>query len=319
VELVLGPKLSIKTLNEEINKLKKDIEVLKTEADKEKDTQIEFKEIINRLSKTFWSILLFNYILIIMGIVAFILATVNAFGGKIELTILFGALGFADIGAIFRFSMDRVQRSLGDQVQLFHVNKGHNIQMAAVKKFAPKDIAEVGKYNGEVRKATINSMKLIQDFTKIAEPLSNKPWIRSFPGRFSQMKLNGNLIKGEFEVKEDEEIELSGSIFNSSYQRLKISAVAIAVRPPGGTPDGGPFRFDFYIDTTEHTLQARQTLEIVSKPKKILINSKTGKKELLRNDWYGKDWYAFMTCQTEDGCWQDDHNKYWFELKKKTP
>ena len=48
------------------------------------------------------------------------------------------------------------------------------------------------------------------------------------------------------------------------------------------------------------------------------VRIQTLKEEILK-EWCRKDWYAFMTCQPSDGCWNDDHNKYWFELKPANP
>ena len=78
--------------------------------------------------------------------------------------------------------MDRVQRSLGDQVQVETACAGHLKQMDFVKDpvnglgSIPKiTIDHIERINEEIRRATLYSMELIQDFTKIAEPLKEKP------------------------------------------------------------------------------------------------------------------------------------------------
>ncbi len=93
----------------------------------------------------------------------------------------------------------------------------------------------------------------------------------------------------------------------------------IAIRPPGGTPDGGPFRFDFLIKNDPTIIKPGDPFPIED-TKAIEENIYTKLPELIPDKWFTKDWYAFMTCQTkEDGCWHDDHNKYWFELKEAKP
>lgn len=281
------------------------------------------KETRKRITYTFWSILIFNWILVTMGVVAFYIASLKALGGEFDIAALFGALGTADVISLFKFSMDRVQRSLGDQVQVETACAGHLKQMDFVKDLVkglgsnPKiTIDYIERINEEIRRATLYSMELIQDFTKIAEPLKEKPWIRALPVRYGKLKINGKEIEEEFTVKKGKKIILSGTLRNVSNKSIKINTIVIAVRPPGGTPDGGPFRFDFAIREKAVTLKPKQSVTIKN-TKTIEQNMKDKKKtEEIKDEWYGKDWYAFMTCQTEDGCWHDDHNKYWFELKK---
>ena len=60
-----------------------------------------------------------------------------------------------------------------------------------------------------------------------------------------------------------------------------------------------------------------QVRQIKSKPKTIEKSAKNANViETIPDKWIGKDWYAFITCQTEDGVWHDDPNKYLFEVKK---
>jgi len=162
-------------------------------------------------------------------------------------------------------------------------------------------------------------MKLIQDFTKIAEPLKEKPWLRALPIRYGKLKIDGKEAdKEEIIVYVGEKTTLSGSLRNVSDKPIKIETIVMAVRPPKGTPDGGPFRFDFHIEDPGHTLEPGESFP-VTRTKRIEVSASRKNGEVIEkipNEWFGKDWYAFMTCQTEDGCWHDDHNKYWFELKK---
>jgi hypothetical protein len=277
----------------------------------------------DKVSWTFKSILIFNWILVSMGVVSFALAIIAALGRAVDLTLLFGVLGTADVITLFKFSMDRVQRCLGDQVQVVQVIRGLDKEIEFIEKLRSKPnatINEIKEANKEIRKSTLNSMKLIQSFTKIAEPLNPEPWIRALPIRYGKLKLNGSEIDEEFPVTLGKPITLSGSIKNVSSKIVKITCIVIAIRPPGGTPDGGPFRLDFYIDRKKHRLIPYQSLKIGGKAKSIETNAGTGEMEKIYPEWLNrKDWYAFMTCQTEDGCWHDDHNKYWFEVLKANP
>ncbi len=279
----------------------------------------ELDDFYKKVSWTFKSILVFNCVLVSMGVVAFALAVIKALGGEIELTVIFGALGTADVVTLFKFSMDRLQRSLGDQVQVVQADKGLEKEMEFIMQLkstaAANTIEEIEKINNEIRKSTLNSMELIQSFTKIAEPVNPKPWIRQFPVRYGKLELNDSPAEGGFVVTEGKPFKLSGSIRNSSNKDVVVNVIVIAIRPPGGTPDGGPFRFDFYYDSETHKLGPNELFKIKGNTKNIEISLKNEREEI-PEEWYRKDWYAFMTCQTEDGCWQDDHNKYWFELKK---
>jgi len=280
----------------------------------------DLKETLKRIKYTFWSILIFNYVLVSMGVAAFVMAVYSAAGGEFGVAAVFSALGTVDVISVFKFSMDRVQRSLGDQVQVETAKSGHMKQMVFVKELESKPnvptIKAIERINEEIRRATLYTMELIQDFTKIAEPLKEKPWIRALPVRYGRLKKNGKEIEEEFTVSVSKKITLSGTLRNVSNKGIKIDTIVIAVRPPGGTPDGGPFRFDFAIREKAVTLKPKQSFTIEN-TKTIEQNMKDKKKtEKIKDEWYDKDWYAFMTCQTEDGCWHDDHNKYWFELKK---
>jgi hypothetical protein len=278
-----------------------------------------------KISWTFKSILMFNWILVMMGVAAFIVAIISAFVGTIEATVVFGALGTADVISLFKFSMDRVQRCLGDQVQVEQVKKGLATEIEFIEQLKsnskPGDIDEVKKINREVRRSTLNSMELIQSFTKIAEPLNPEPWIRTLPIRYSNLQLDNSEMKGKVSVTAGKSFRLSGSLKNASLTKtVNITAIVIAIRPPGGTPDGGPFRFDFYIEKKKRKLLPLQSVSIGAE-KTIEASARVkGKTEDILPEWYNReDWYAFMTCQTEDGCWNDDHNKYWFEVVKANP
>lgn len=281
----------------------------------------EWMVIKNRLKYTFFSILIFNCILVIMGIIAFSIGVVKALGREFDIAALFGILGTADVISIFAFSMDRVQRNLGDQVQVQTAYTSHLEQIDNIKAMEAKSnitIDEAERLNVEIRRATLISMKLIQDFTKIAEPLKDKPWIRALPIIYGPLRLNGNPItnRTEFTVIKGEKIALSGTIKNVSNKRIKLNKIVIAVRPPHGTPEGGPWRFDFFMKEEPTSLEPEEWVEIEGS-KTIERNMQTGIIEPIPDEWFTKDWYVFVTCQTEeDGCWHDDHNKYWFELKK---
>jgi hypothetical protein len=273
---------------------------------------------MGKIKVTFWSILIVNWILVGMGVAAFVLAVLKALGGEIDMAALFGALGTIDVISTLKFAMDRAQRSLGDQVQVVTANIGLMEQIKSINKIPKKTntLQEMQDINKEIRKSTFDTMKLIQNFTKFAEPLKEKPWIRELPIRFGQLQKDGVIIEDSFTIKENEIFELSCSITNISDKPLEIRCAVIAVRPPFGTPDGGPFRFDFHIDNNVRLLMPNEPFLIKGK-KNMITNGITGKPEKIKDEWYDtEDWYAFIACETEDGCWHNDHNKRWFAVEK---
>lgn len=283
----------------------------------------ELKSVQDNIKWTFRSILLMNWILIGIGVVMFGAALYSALWlQRWDITSVLALTGFGDILTVFKFSMNRVQRCLGDQVQVQTAVDGQLKQMYIIKKLgsnANVTIDDIKKINEEIRRATLYSMELIQDFTKIAEPIKEKPWIRVLPIRYGRLKLNGNYIYKEFTVIKGKPITLSGTIINNSNKEIKLSKIVIAIRPPGGTPDGGPWRFDFFFKEDPTIIKPKESVEMTY-TKVIEKNMRTKGIEPISNEWFTKDWYVFMTCQTEeDGCWHDDHNTYWFELKKTEP
>ena len=293
------------------------------------DLREEIRKVEGRIRATFWSILLINWVLVIMGIFAFWMAWNSAAGGNFDVAALLSFLGVGDILSVFTFAMDRVQRNLGDQVQVRAVFDGFLKQMAFVDQFKDKatlDEKDLGNINAEIRDVTKKSMQLLQDFTEIAKPIREKPWITALPIRYSQLRITADESQqGEIIVHEDKNITMSGTLQNVSKESVKINAIVIAVRPPGGTPDGGPFRFDFKIEdflkTKGEPLIMKHNGTHKIENTKCINDSVTisGLKEEIPDKWIGKDWYAFMTCQTEDGCWHDDHNKKWFEVRRTKP
>lgn len=279
----------------------------------------DWKDIKKRLKYTFFSILIFNWILVIMGIIAFSIGAANAIWGRFDIASLFGILGTADVISLFAFSMDRVQRNLGDQFQVQTAYESHLNQIDNVNAMAKKSnvtIDDTERLNEEIRRATLVSMELIQEFTKIAEPLKEKPWLRALPIRYSPLKLDGHPFPRNKPLSKGKKITISGNIKNVSNKKITLNKIAIGVRPPHRTPDGGPWRFDFYMREEETILKPKKSVTIEFS-KAIEINTKTGEIEPIPDKWFSKDWYMFMTCQTkEDFCWHDDHNKYWFELTK---
>jgi len=252
----------------------------------------------------------------------------SAAGGHFEVAVLLSALGVGDILSVFTFAMDRVQRNLGDQVQVRSVFNGFLKQMEFVEKFKDNttlNINDLGGINAEIRDITKKSMQLLQDFTEIAKPIGEKPWITALPIRYSELRITAEKSQqGEIIVYEGTKITMSGTLQNIRKESIAINKIVIAVRPPGGTPDGGPFRFDFkvedFLKTNGKPLTMKHKETHTIENTKCIENSVTLRlKEDIRNEWIRKDWYAFMTCQTEDGCWHDDHNKKWFEVRRAKP
>lgn len=285
--------------------------------------EAELKSVQDSIKWTFRSILLMNWILIGIGVVMFGAAVYSALWlQRWDITSVLALTGFGDILTVFKFSMNRVQRCLGDQVQVYTAAHGQLKQMYIIEKLgsnANVTINDIKRINEEIRRATLYSMELIQDFTKIAEPIKEKPWIRALPIRYGPLKLNGKPIIKEFTVIKGKPITLSGTIINVSNKEIKLNKTVIAIRPPGGTPDGGPWRFDFFFNEDPTIIKPKKSVEMTY-TKVIEYNMRTKGIEPIPKEWFTKDWYVFMTCQTEeDRCWHDDHNTYWFELKKTEP
>jgi hypothetical protein len=111
------------------------------------------------------------------------------------------------------------------------------------------------------------------------------------------------------------EITITSSLENISQEPVTINMIVIAIRPPSGTPDGGPFRFDFYIDGKARTIKPKETHKIEHKKRLEESVKHPGIDEDIPKEKLGRDWYAFVAVQTEDECWHDDYNKVWFEVK----
>ncbi|MCW3998584.1 MAG: hypothetical protein NWF10_08480 [Candidatus Bathyarchaeota archaeon] len=284
-----------------------------TDTDDIADLKKEIKGAKKRINYTFYSILAINWILIVMGIIAFFLAIFEAAGGEFVTAGVLSALGAGDIISVFKFSMNRVQRSLGDQTQVEAAFDGLIEQRSFINKVKnTDDIDKIRFINREIRTATLNTMNLIQDFTQIAEPLIRKPWIRSLPIKFGQLFINKQFstTNSPVVVTLNKKITMTGKIKNTGKEPVTLNTIVLAVRPPGGTPDGGPWRYDFKVEDNARILKPNESYEI--KDTKRLDDPEKIPDELL-----GKDWYAFIACETEDGCWHDDHSKVWFEVKRK--
>ena len=284
----------------------------------------ETRRVENRITYTFWSILLINWILVIIGIFVFWMAWNSAAGGNFNVAALLSFLGVGDIISVFTFAMDRAQRNLGDQVQVRAVFDGFLKQMEFVDEFKDKatlEERELGKIDAEIRDVTKKTMQLLQEFTEIAKPKVGEPWITTLPIRYTELSItSGDSQGGKIIVKEGKNITMSGTLKNISKESVKINAIVIAVRPPGGTPEGGPFRFDFkkedFLKTKGEPLIIKYNETYPIENTKCIEDSVTisGLKEEIPDKWIGNDWYAYMTCETDDGCWHDDHNKKWFEV-----
>jgi len=126
----------------------------------------ELKSVQDSIKWTFWSILLMNWILIGIGVVMFGAALYSALWlQRWDITSVLALTGFGDILTVFKFSMNRVQRCLGDQVQVHTAAHGQLKQMDIVEKLgsnANVTIDDIKRINEEIRRATLYSMELIQ-------------------------------------------------------------------------------------------------------------------------------------------------------------
>jgi hypothetical protein len=277
---------------------------------KEDGLEQKFQDIQRRISWTFYSILIINWILVGMGAAMFMVALYSAVGLlRLDITALLSATGFGNILAVFKFSMNRVQRSLGDQVQVEIASYGYIEQIKKVDEHLESnaEISNIKAINEEIRKATFDSMELIQNFTEIGKPLKKKPWISRFPIRY--------VLCFPDEVYIGKEITATGTLRNVGDEPIELTSIVIAIRPPFGTPSGGPFRFDFLI-AEPHTLSPGESFT-VTETKRIEDSAiKRGKREEIPEKYLGEDWVAFLTCQTDDGNWHDAPNKRWFKVIK---
>jgi len=278
---------------------------------KENGLEQKFQEITTRINLTFKSILYINWILVLMGVAMFLAALYSAAGLlRWDITAVLSVTGFGDIFAVFKFTMNRLQRSLGDQVHVEIAAHGYIEQIKKIDKhFETNANINLEAINKEIRKAAFDSMELIQNFTEIGKPLKKKPWISRFPIRYEKLNFPSEVCVGKM-------ITASGTLRNEGNEPINLTSIVIAVRPPFGTPSGGPFRFDFQIDPGR-TLKPGESYTI--KNTKCIEDSarEQGKKEDIPEKYLGNDWMVFMTCQTEDGYWHDDPNKISFGVVKK--
>lgn len=283
------------------------------------DDKKEIENVKKRISYTFYSILLMNWVLVIMGIVAFSFAVYSAIGGQVVSASVFSAIGAADVISVFTFAMNRAQRNLGDQTHVEAAWEGLCAQKKIMENFQHgNDMQNIQNINREIRSATVHAMKLIQEFTEIGKPLKKKAWLRELPIKFGKLKIESPEKKnkyGEPVVPLRKEITISSSLENISQEPVTINTIVIAIRPPSGTPDGGPFRFDFCIDGKTRTIKPKEILPIKHKKRFEQSALQPREDEVIPNEMVGRDWYAFVAIQTEDECWHDDHNKVWFEVK----
>jgi hypothetical protein len=212
--------------------------------------------------------------------------------------------------SVFIFAMNRVQTSLGDQVQVQLATNGY---MKQILNFDERltfelDAEQIKIVNEEIRKATLNTMELIQNFTKIGKESGKEPWINPFPIRYGKLDFPAVVTEGT-------PISVSGVLTNKGDKPVTLTSIVIAVRPPLGTPAGGPFDFDFTVQLGR-VIKSGESVTI-SDTKAIEVNRKEGDvKQKIPAEYIDKKWYCFMTCQTEDGNWHDDPNKKTFTVKK---
>jgi len=268
--------------------------------------------LLKKMNYTFWAILCITFILVALGVAIVGVALYSAVVlGKLDIvTAALSALGIGDIFGIFKFSMDRLQRSLGDQVHVETASDAYLEQIRKIDDYSKSNanINDVDKISEEIRKAALNSMKLVQSFTEIGKPVK-KAWISAFPIRYEKLTFPKEVYLGE-------KFSASGTLRNEGDEPIRLTSMVIAVRPPFGTPSGGPFKYDFII-APARTLKPSESYTIGIT--KCIEDSarELGTKEEIPEKYLDEDWYAFMTCQTEDGYWHDDPNKIWFKVKKR--
>ena len=270
-----------------------------------------FEGVIERVKVTFWSILIMNWILIGMGVAMFGGAFYSALGGRFDITAVLTATGFGNILAVFVFSMNRVQTSLGDQVQVQIAYNGFMKQITEFDEHFKFDagVIQIREINEEMRKITLTSMELIQRFTKIGSQSSAEPWMNPFPIKYGKLEVPNEVFIGD-------PITIRGTLTNTGVKPITVTSIVIAVRHPLGTPTGGPFTYDFAVQPGR-TIDPNQSVTITN-TKTIEANWDPQKKNPeITDDLIDKDWYAYTTCQTEDGYWHDDPNKNTFRVKKK--
>ena len=274
------------------------------------------EHIIDRTNLTFHTILIMNWILIAIGVSMFVAALYSAVGlQRWDITGVLSLTGFGDIYTVFKFSMNRVQRSLGDQVHVQTASYGYMKQIMKFDEHFKSDaeMDEIKMINAEIRKATLFSMELIRDFTEIGKPLKKESWMRAreraYHLRYGKLDFPSKVYVGQT-------ITASGTIRNTGDEPINLKSIVIAVRPPFGTVNSGPFMFDFWIFPA-HTLDPGES-HPVTKIKCIRDSARReGEKEKIKEEYFGPGWFAFIACQTEDGEWHNDPNKTFFELLKK--
>ena len=127
-------------------------------------------------------------------------------------------------------------------------------------KDASADIQNTKKLNEEIRRATLHALNLVKNFTEIAKPFDVKPWLKQLPIDFKHLIISEEKnCCGDPLVTIGKEIAMQCAIKNASRRIITLNEIMIAVRPPGGTPDGGPFRFDFLVDEEEQYIIARSS------------------------------------------------------------
>jgi hypothetical protein len=274
-------------------------------------SNLRFEGIIRRINATFWSILIMNWVLIGMAVVMFAGAVYAAIGGRFDITALLTLSGFGSILAVFRFSMDRVQTSLGDQIQVEVAYDSYIKQILLFDEHFDFKLKtdDIKKINVEIRESTLNTMMLIQNYTKIGAQSSSEPWITTFPIRYGKIEVPSQVYLGE-------KITMKATLRNDGDKDVTLKSIAIAVRPPLGTPESGPFTFDFTVQLGQ-VIKAHQEITIVSEK---TINSKwdSPEKEIdVPKEYLEKEWYAFIACETNDDVWHNDNNKYTFTVHDK--
>jgi hypothetical protein len=271
-------------------------------------------DIIKKTNQTFWSITAICWLLIGMGLVMFIAAVYSAiFQARWDIPAVLSLTGFGNILAVYKFVMNRLQRSLGDKVQVQNAFDGYmkQIMQFDVHFISNAKIEDVKEINAEIREATLNSMELIQNYTEIGKPLKKEPWLSDFPITYEKLTFPSLVYVGK-------EITVTGTLRNKGNKPVTLKSVVIAVRPPNGTPSGGPFNYDFDI-APGRILKPNEAC-VIQKTKCIEENERDSrKKQVIPDVEFGKAWYAFMTCQTEDDFWHDDPNKTFFELQATEP
>jgi hypothetical protein len=118
------------------------------------------------------------------------------------------------------------------------------------------------------------------------------------------------------EVYEGEPVKVTGTITNAGSVPIPLKSVVIAVRPPNGTVENGPFRYDFAVKP-DCIVNPGEKVPF-SATKAIEIDAISGMPQEIPDKYIDDEWFGFMACQTEDCVWRNDTSKSRFVVRRKS-